>query len=226
MSAAVGISDTMTSVITKTSPLSVADTVTRLTGLITAKGLRLFEVIDQRAEARRVGLDLRETVLVIFGNPTAGTPVMDAAPLAALDLPLKALIWDDNGQTRVSYDSPDAVAARRDIPADLVGNLAGINAITDALVAAASRLSVGGVRRRHGLRLRFRRLLRRFPHRRFPHRRLRCRWLLRRWIDGHHGDSLAAPATDSDEEQRDGDEGTGRGRDEEQAGHEQRNADR
>jgi uncharacterized protein (DUF302 family) len=211
----------MTSVITKTSPLSVADTVTRLTGLITAKGLRLFEVIDQRAEARRVGLDLRETVLVIFGNPTAGTPVMDAAPLAALDLPLKALIWDDNGQTRVSYDSPDAVAARRDIPADLVGNLAGINAITDALVAAASRLSVGGVRRRHGLRLRFRRLLRRFPH-----RRLLCRRLLRRGIDGHRGDSLATPATDSDEEQRDGDKGTGRGRDEEQAGHEQRNADR
>lgn len=194
----------MTSVITKTSPLSVADTVTRLTGLITAKGLRLFEVIDQRAEARRVGLDLRETVLVIFGNPTAGTPVMDAVPLAALDLPLKALIWDDNGQTRVSYDSPDAVAARRDIPADLVGNLAGINAITDALVAAASRLSVGGVRRRHSLR----------------------RGLLRRRIDGHRGDGLATPATNGDEEQRDGDEGAGRGRDEEQAGHEQRDADR
>jgi uncharacterized protein (DUF302 family) len=183
----------MTSVITKTSPLSVADTVARLTGLITAKGLRLFEVIDQRAEARWVGLDLRETVLVIFGNPTAGTPVMDAVPLAALDPPLKALIWDDNGQTRVSHDSPDAVAARREIPADLVGNLAGINAITDALVATASRLPVGGVRRRHGLGrgllVRCRRLRLRFARRRF----------LRRGIDGHHGDGLATPATDGDE---------------------------
>ncbi len=79
-------------IITKISPDSVQATVSRLTGLVDAKGMRLFAVIDQREEARRAGLDLRETVLVLFGSPAAGTPVMEAAPLAALDLPLKVLI--------------------------------------------------------------------------------------------------------------------------------------
>jgi uncharacterized protein (DUF302 family) len=122
-------------IVTKLSSLPVAATATRLTDLIRDKGLRLFAVIDQRAEARAVGLDLRDTVLVIFGSPAAGTPVMAAAPLAALDLPLKALIWDDDGQTKVSYYAPAALARRHRIPADVAGNLAGINAITDALVA-------------------------------------------------------------------------------------------
>jgi uncharacterized protein (DUF302 family) len=121
---------------TKLSPLPVADTVTRLTGIISANGMRLFTVIDQRAEARAAGLDLRDTVLVVFGSPVAGTPVMAAAPLSALDLPLKALIWDDAGQTKVSYYSPAALARRYHLPADLAGNLAGIDALTDALVAA------------------------------------------------------------------------------------------
>jgi len=121
-------------IITKLSPLPVAATVTKLTDMISAKGMRLFAVIDQRAEAQQAGLDLRETVLVIFGSPVAGTPVMDAAPLSALDLPLKALIWDDGGQTKVSYVSPAAIAARYQLPAGLAGNLAGINPLTDALV--------------------------------------------------------------------------------------------
>jgi uncharacterized protein (DUF302 family) len=69
---------------------------------------------------------------VIFGSPQAGTPVMAASPLAALDLPLKALIWADEGQTKVSYYSPAALAARHHLSADL----AGINALTDALVAS------------------------------------------------------------------------------------------
>jgi uncharacterized protein (DUF302 family) len=90
-------------VVTKLSPLTVADTTSKLTGMISAKGMKLFGVIDQAAEARQVGLTLRETVLVIFGSPLAGTPVMAASPLAALDLPLKVLIWSDEGQTKVSY---------------------------------------------------------------------------------------------------------------------------
>jgi len=123
-------------VITKISPRTVADTVKRLTDMITAKkGLTLFAVIDQREAARQAGLDLRDTVLVVFGSPAAGTPVMAAVPLVALDLPLKALIWDDDGQTKVSYYSPDSVSARHHVPADLAGNLAAINAITDTLVA-------------------------------------------------------------------------------------------
>ena len=128
-------SATETDVVTKVSPRSVTDTVARLTGIIAAKGLTLFAVIDQREAARKAGLDLRETVLVIFGSPAAGTPVMAAVPLAALDLPLKALIWDDGGQTKVSYYDPASVVARHGVPGGLAPNLAAINGLTDALVA-------------------------------------------------------------------------------------------
>src|SRR2546430_17737380 len=79
---------------------------------------------------------LREPTLVIFGSPAAGTPVMAAAPLAALDLPLKVLVWDDDGQTKVSYYSPDALAARHHLGAGLAGNLAAVNALTDALTTS------------------------------------------------------------------------------------------
>ncbi len=134
-------------VVTKASPRTVADTVSKLTGMIAAKGLTLFAVIDQREAAQKAGLDLRDTVLVVFGSPAAGTPVMAAVPLAALDLPLKALIWDDGGQTKVSYYDPAALAARHQVPADLAGNLAAINGLTDALVAPygpSRRLTSGG----------------------------------------------------------------------------------
>jgi len=123
-------------VVTKLSRQSVAATVAELTSMITAKGMRLFAVIDQAAEARQAGLTLRETVVVIFGSPQAGTPVMAAAPLAALDLPLKVLIWADGDQTKVSYYAPAALAASHHLSADLAASLAGINALTDALVAS------------------------------------------------------------------------------------------
>jgi uncharacterized protein (DUF302 family) len=125
-----------TDVVTKLSPLTVADTTSKLTDMIAAKGMKLFGVIDQAAEARQVGLTLRETVLVIFGSPAAGTPVMAASPLSALDLPLKVLIWSDGGQTKVSYYAPAALAARHHLGPELAGNLAGINGLTDALVAS------------------------------------------------------------------------------------------
>jgi len=128
--------DEAAGIVTKLSPHPVADTVSKLTGIIGAKGIRLFAVIDQSAEARRAGLSLRETTLVIFGNPAAGTPVMAAAPLAALDLPLKVVVWDDNGQTKVSYYSAEALAARYNLDASLAGNLAAVNALTDALTAS------------------------------------------------------------------------------------------
>ena len=122
-------------IVTKLSLLPVAGTVAKLTGMISAKGIKLFAVIDQSAEARQAGLSLRETTLVIFGSPAAGTPVMAASPLAALDLPLRVLVWDDDGQTKVSYYAPDALAARYHLGADLAGNLAAVNALTDALTA-------------------------------------------------------------------------------------------
>ncbi len=122
--------------ITKSSPRSVADTVARLLELLDEKGLKVFAVIDQRAEARAVGLDMRETTLVVFGNPRAGTPVMVAAPLAGLDLPLKLLVWaDDDGATKVSYVDPAVLAARYGLGPHEAAAFAPINALSDALVA-------------------------------------------------------------------------------------------
>jgi uncharacterized protein (DUF302 family) len=113
----------------------VADTVARLTELVAAKGMKLFAVIDHSGEAAANGLELRDTKVVIFGSPLAGTPVMEAAPLAALDLPLKVLIWDDNGQTKVSYTAPEELAARYRLSDELVERLAGIDGLTDAVIA-------------------------------------------------------------------------------------------
>jgi uncharacterized protein (DUF302 family) len=122
-------------IITKSSPWSVADTVARLEAAIAAKEMKLFAVIDQSGEAEAVGLQLRDTTLVIFGSPQAGTPVMVAAPLAALDLPLKVLVWDDEGQTKVSYTAPSEIANRYHLGDDLAARMTGINALTDAAVA-------------------------------------------------------------------------------------------
>ena len=90
---------------------------------------------DQSAEATHVRLQLRETTLVSFGSPAAGTPVMAASPLSALDLPLKVPVWADGDQTIVSYYAPAAIAARHHLSADLSARLAGIDPLTDALVA-------------------------------------------------------------------------------------------
>src|SRR6478672_359619 len=124
----------MSDVITKESRWSVAETVSRLTAELTARGVKLFTIVDHSGEARAAGLDLRDTKLLIFGSPQAGTPVMSAAPLAALDLPLKVLVWADGPQTKVSYTAPSALAARHELSEELAGGLAGIDALTEALV--------------------------------------------------------------------------------------------
>ena len=122
--------------ISKASPRSVRETVERLLALLGAKGIKVSSVIDQRAEALAVGLDLRETTLVVFGNPTAGTPLMQAVPLAALDLPLKVLVWADGDRgTQVSYADPSVVAARYGLTPEQAAVLEGVHALTDALVA-------------------------------------------------------------------------------------------
>jgi uncharacterized protein (DUF302 family) len=120
---------------TKVSPRTVADTVARFTSLAQARGLKVFAVIDQAAEARQAGQTLRDTVLVVFGNPAAGTPVMAAAPMAALDLPLKFVVWDDEGVTKVSYVPAETLAARWGLSSELAANLAAIGLLTDAVVA-------------------------------------------------------------------------------------------
>jgi uncharacterized protein (DUF302 family) len=121
-------------VVTKVSPRSVEDTVSRLTTLLASKGIKMFVVIDHSGEAEELGLQLRDTKLVIFGNPQAGTPVMVAAPLAALDLPLKILVFSDEGQTKVSYTAPEALAARYELSDELSARLAVVGPLTDALI--------------------------------------------------------------------------------------------
>lgn len=93
-------------VVTKVSPWSMTDTVARLSAVVAARGLKVAAVIDHSDEARRVGLALRETKLFIVGSPSVWTPVIEAAPLAALDLPLRVVVWEDGYQTKVSYPSP------------------------------------------------------------------------------------------------------------------------
>ncbi len=122
-------------IVTKASPRSVADTVTRLAEIINNKGLTLFSVMDHSGEAEAVGLKMTDTKLVIFGSPAAGTPVMVASPLAGLDLPLKVLVWaDTNGAVSVSYNAPEYLAARHHLTNELRGRLEGIDAITSVLV--------------------------------------------------------------------------------------------
>jgi len=123
-------------IVTKPCPRSVAATISRLRGLIEDKGLKLFALIDHSGEATGVGLTMPDTKLVVFGSPTAGTPVMVAAPLAALDLPLKVLVWEDSaGCVSVSYNSPSYLAERHHLSDDMRARFEPIESITDALVA-------------------------------------------------------------------------------------------
>src|ERR1700759_5223601 len=102
----------MHGLVTRASPWSVSETVNRLTDLLQARGLKQFAIFDHSGEARAAGLELRDTKVVVFGSPAAGTPVMSAVPLAAIDLPLKVLIWADTDATKVSYLAPSALPER------------------------------------------------------------------------------------------------------------------
>ena len=121
--------------VTKASPWSVGETVSRLTAVLESKGIKLFAVIDHSGGAEAAGLSLRDTKVVIFGNPQAGTPVMEAAPLAALDLPLKVLVWANGDKTEINYTAPSELAARYDFSDELAGRLAAIDTVTDAAIA-------------------------------------------------------------------------------------------
>jgi uncharacterized protein (DUF302 family) len=127
--------DSHPEIISKLSPDSVPAAVAKLTELVEARGMKVFVIVDHSGEANQNGLQLRDTKLVVFGSPTGGTPVMQASPLAALDLPLKVLVWDDQGQTTISYTDPDVLAARHHLTNELASRLAGIGPLTDALIA-------------------------------------------------------------------------------------------
>jgi uncharacterized protein (DUF302 family) len=114
---------------------SVDQTVGKLTGILQAKGVTLFAVIDHSGEAAKVGMEMHPTQLLIFGSPKGGTPVMLAAPTVAIDLPLKALVWEDSdGKVWITTNSAEYLQQRHGIPADLVKNLAGASALLQKAV--------------------------------------------------------------------------------------------
>jgi uncharacterized protein (DUF302 family) len=104
---------------------SVDETVERLKNILQSKKIMLFALIDHSGEAAKVGMTMRPTKLLIFGNPKAGTPLMLAAPSIAIDLPLKILVWEDaHGKVWLSYNSPEYLQQRHGLPQDLVPNIA------------------------------------------------------------------------------------------------------
>jgi uncharacterized protein (DUF302 family) len=111
-------------IVTVSTKQSVEQTVQKLEDLLRAKGIKLFSLVDHSGEAQQVGMHLRPTKLLIFGNPKAGTPLMVAAPSIAIDLPLKVLVWEDaNGRVWISYNAPAYLAARHGLPAELLPNI-------------------------------------------------------------------------------------------------------
>jgi uncharacterized protein (DUF302 family) len=104
----------------------VDETVQRLRSLFGEKGVQVFSIIDHSGEAEKVGLKMRATKVVIFGSPKGGTPLMVAAPTLAIDLPLKALVAEDeNGKVWVTYNSPEYLQQRHSVPEDLIKNITG-----------------------------------------------------------------------------------------------------
>jgi uncharacterized protein (DUF302 family) len=103
----------------------VDETVHRVLSLLREKGIKVFAVVDHSGEAAAAGLTMPPTKLLIFGAPKAGTPLMQAAPSMAIDLPLKALVWDDgSGQTWIGWNTPEYLQHRHGFPAELQGNIA------------------------------------------------------------------------------------------------------
>jgi uncharacterized protein (DUF302 family) len=116
------------------SPYTVDETVNRLKSVLAHRGVQVFALIDHSGEAEKVGMKMHPAKLVIFGNPKVGTPLMVAAPTLAIDLPLKALVWEDEGgKVWVSYNSPEYLQQRHGVPEDLIKNIA----VAGALVAKA-----------------------------------------------------------------------------------------
>jgi uncharacterized protein (DUF302 family) len=104
---------------------SVEETLERLQGILHAKGVTLFALVDHSGEAEKIGMKMRPTKLLIFGNPKGGTPLMLAAPSSAIDLPLKILVWEDaNEKVWISYNSLAYLKERHGLPDELMPNIA------------------------------------------------------------------------------------------------------
>ena len=120
---------------TAASQYSVTDTIDRIEKAVVGKGMRIFARIDHGEEAKKVGLEMKPTILLIFGNPKGGTALMVAQPTAAIDLPLKALAWEDkDGKVWLTYNTSTLLSQRHGVPDDLVSNLQPVEALLEAAV--------------------------------------------------------------------------------------------
>ena len=118
--------------ITVPSSVGVSDTINRLEALLKDKGIRVFARIDHQAEAAKAGLTMKASQLLIFGNPKTGTPLMKAAPTTAIDLPLKALAWEDSdGKVWLSYNSPVYLKQRYGLSDDILKPLLPVGALLE-----------------------------------------------------------------------------------------------
>jgi uncharacterized protein (DUF302 family) len=110
----------------------VGETVARLEGLLKERGVMIFARIDFSGDAGRAGLSMRAEQILLFGNPTAGTPLMQAEPLAGLDLPLKALVFEDaGGKAWIAWNDPQYIVRRHALPAALAANLAAVTPLIE-----------------------------------------------------------------------------------------------
>lgn len=111
---------------------TVDETVAKFKGILEAKGVTLFASVDHSGEAEKVGMKMRPTKLLIFGNPRGGTPLMQAAPSVAIDLPLKILVWEDEaGKVWASYNSAEYLQKRHGFPEELTGNIAVVGKLAE-----------------------------------------------------------------------------------------------
>src|SRR5262245_59964552 len=121
--------------LTKASKYSVPETIDRIERAVTAKGMQIFARIDHGGEAKKEGLAMRPTELLIFGNPKGGTALMVARPTAAIDLPMKALAWEDvDGKVWLTYNSPELLQQRHNVPAELTSKLNSVGALLEQAV--------------------------------------------------------------------------------------------
>jgi uncharacterized protein (DUF302 family) len=125
------------------SDRGIEDVLARLRQMLAAHNLRVFADLDFSADAAAEGVPLRPTRMLIAGNPKAGTALIEAVPAAAIDLPLKVLVWSDAGVTRVAYNDPQYIGHRHGLPADLIRNIAGFGALVEK---AAGGLGVGSIK--------------------------------------------------------------------------------
>ena len=124
--------DTAHGLINLPSKHSVDETLQKLESLLQEKNIMIFARVDHSGEAAKIGMEMRPTKLLIFGNPKAGTPLMQATPTIGIDLPLKALVWQDAyGKVWLTYNDPGYLQKRHNVPAELIPNIAGVSGLLE-----------------------------------------------------------------------------------------------